>query len=182
LTTPIRRASVAIAALMTLLLLVGCTQSTDRRLADGYFEEITEQPFYTLPTLLPAGKPGDIVRTERLQSARDRTIAWRVLYHTTDVTGADIVVSGTVIAPTTPAPTGGRVVVGWGHPTTGAAAKCAPPNGIDPFDLIEGMSELLNAGTTISRTRRVSRSVPMPSPRTSRSMRQRLRACRWTRS
>ena len=149
-TTPIRRASVAALALMALLLLAGCTQSTDRRLADGYFEEITEQPFYTLPTPVPAGKPGDIVRTERLQSAPDRTIAWRVLYHSTDVTGADIVVSGTVIAPTTPAPAGGRVVVGWGHPTTGAAAKCAPSNGIDPFDLIEGMSQLLNAGYAVA--------------------------------
>jgi hypothetical protein len=125
LTTPIRRASVAALALVALVLLAGCAQSTDRRLADGYFEEITEQSFYSLPSPLPAGKPGDIVRTERLQSAPDRTIAWRLLYHSTDVTGADIVVSGTVIAPTAPAPAGGRVVVGWGHPTTGAAAKCA---------------------------------------------------------
>src|SRR6478752_2366438 len=145
-----RRRKVVALALMALLLVTGCTQSTDRRLVDGYFEEIGEQPFYTLPTPLPAGKPGEIVRTERLSSAPDRTIAWRVLYHTTDVTGADIVVSGVVIAPTAPAPAGGRVVVGWGHPTTGAAAKCAPSNGIDPFDLIEGMSELLNAGYVVA--------------------------------
>jgi alpha-beta hydrolase superfamily lysophospholipase len=145
-----RRRKVVALALMALLLVTGCTQSTDRRLVDGYFEEIGEQPFYTLPTPLPAGKPGEIVRTERLSSAPDRTIAWRVLYHTTDVTGADIVVSGVVIAPTAPARAGGRVVVGWGHPTTGAAAKCAPSNGIDPFDLIEGMSELLNAGYVVA--------------------------------
>src|SRR6478735_8468685 len=146
-----RTATVATAlALLALLVLTGCAQSTDRRLAEGYFEEITEQPFYTLPTPVPAGKPGDIVRSERLQSAPDRTIAWRVLYHSTDVTGADIVVSGVVIAPTAAAPAGGRVVVGWGHPTTGAAAKCAPSNGIDPFDLIEGMSDLLNAGYVVA--------------------------------
>ena len=128
----VRRGVAAMAALLAVITVAGCTQSTDRRLVDGYFEEITEQPFYTLPTPVPAGAPGEIVRTEQLESAPDRTIAWRVLYHSTDVMGADIVVSGVVIAPTAPAPPGGRVVVGWGHPTTGAAPKCAPSNGIDP--------------------------------------------------
>ena len=84
-------------------------------------------------------------------SARpDGTNAWRVLYHSTDVTGADIIVSGVVIAPDDDAPAGSRTVVGWGHPTTGAAAKCAPSNGIDPFDLVEGMRALLAAGYVVS--------------------------------
>ena len=42
------------------------------------------------------------------------------------------------------------MVVGWAHPTTGAVAKCAPSNGIDPFDLIEGMTDLLNAGYAVA--------------------------------
>ena len=70
------------------LALAGCSQDTDRRLVDGYFEEITEQPFYTLPSPLPAGAPGGIVRTEELASAPAGTLAWRVLYHSTDVMGA----------------------------------------------------------------------------------------------
>ena len=37
---------------------------------------------------------GAMVVTERLLSAPDGTNAWRVLYHSTDVTGADIIVSG----------------------------------------------------------------------------------------
>ena len=154
------RSSVMAAALVMAIgmLVTACGQSTDRRLVDGYFEEITEQPFYTLPAPVPAGQPGDIVRTEQLQSrAPDGTLAWRILYHSTDVTGADIVVSGTVITPTAAAPAGGRVVVGWAHPTTGAVAKCAPSNGIDPFDLIEGMTDLLNAGL-----RRRGRRLPGP--------------------
>ena len=132
------------------MLLTACAQSTERRLVDGYFEEITEQPFYTLPSPVPAGQPGDIVRTEQLTSAPDGTLAWRILYHSTDVSGADIVTSGSVITPTAAAPAGGRVVVGWAHPTTGAVAKCAPSNGIDPFDLIEGMTDLLNAGYAVA--------------------------------
>ncbi len=120
------------------VLLTSCSATTDRRLVEGITEE-GDSSFYTPPNPAPAGKPGEIVRTERLLSAPDGTNAWRVLYHSTDVTGADIIVSGVVIAPDDDAPAGSRTVVGWGHPTTGAAAKCAPSNGIDPFDLVEGM-------------------------------------------
>jgi alpha-beta hydrolase superfamily lysophospholipase len=73
-----------------------------------------------------------------------------VLYHTTDLSGADRIVSASIIAPDSPAPAGGRTVVGWAHPTTGAVARCAPSNGVDPFDLIEGMTELLHAGYVVA--------------------------------
>jgi len=145
-----RRFSLVAMALALIAGLTACSYTADRRVAEGALEEATEAPFYALPNPVPAGKPGDIVRTEKLQSAPPDTNAWRVLYHTTDVTGADIVVSAVVVGPTSPAPAGGRVVVGWGHPTTGAAAKCAPSMGIDPFDLMEGLSELLAAGYVVA--------------------------------
>ena len=116
---------------------------------EGIAEE-GDSSFYTPPNPAPAGSPGQVVKTERLLSAPDGTNAWRVLYHSTDVNGTDNIVSGVVIAPDSPAPAGGRIVVGWGHPTTGAAAKCAPSNGIDPFDLVEGMRALLAAGYVVS--------------------------------
>ena len=142
-----------ILALTALMLAVAaCNSSVDRRLVQGAVEEITESPFYTWPSPVPSGQPGDIIRTERLSSAPDGSIGWRVLYHTTDVTGADIVASGVIVAPDAPAPAGGRTVVGWGHPTTGAAATCAPSNGIDPFDLIEGLRALLTAGHVVAAT------------------------------
>ncbi len=124
--------------------------STDRRLVDGGVDRIEDGTFYQVQTPVPPGRPGTIVRTERIYSAPDGAIAWRVLYHSTDALGADIVVSGLVVAPEVPAPTGGRVVVGWGHPTTGAVARCAPSNGLDPFILIEGMTDLLDAGYVIA--------------------------------
>ncbi|HEY5840508.1 MAG TPA: lipase family protein [Mycobacterium sp.] len=130
--------------------LAACSASTDRELVEGFIEEGGNATFYTPPSPTPAGAPGEIVRTERLLSAPDGTKAWRILYHTTDVMGENIIVSGVVIAPATAAPDGGRTVVGWGHPTTGAAAACAPSNGVDPFDLIEGMRPLLSAGYVIS--------------------------------
>lgn len=141
-----------IAALATAgLLLGGCAQSTDSRLEQGALEEATEQSFYALPDPIPAGGPGEVVRTEQLQSAPAGTIAWRVMYHSTDVTGASILTSAVVIAPTAPWPGGGpRPVVAWGHPTTGMAGHCAPSTGVDPFDLIEGMTDLLNAGYAVA--------------------------------
>ena len=141
----------ALTALM-MLAVAACNSSVDRRLVEGAVEEITESPFYTLPSPVPSGQPGDIIRIERLSSAPDGSIGWRVLYHTTDVTGADIVASGVIVAPDAPAPASGRTVVGWGHPTTGAAATCAPSNGIDPFDLIEGLRALLTAGHVVAAT------------------------------
>lgn len=147
---PLRRRWIAALAAAAALV-AGCAQSTDRRLEEGVFEEVTEQPFYALPDPIPSGQPGEVVRTEQLQSAPDGTAAWRVMYHSTDVHGAPLLTSAVVIAPTAPWTGGGaRPVVAWGHPTTGMAARCAPSNGIDPFDLIEGMTDLLNAGYAVA--------------------------------
>ena len=144
------RAAAVVALILAAVALAGCTQSADRRLIEGYYEEVTEQPFYTLPSPVPPGAPGDILRTEQLSSAPDGTIGYRVLYHTTDVMGTDVVASGILVAPSAPPPAGGRAVVGWGHFTTGAARECAPSNGIDPFDMIEGLDALMEAGYAVA--------------------------------
>ena len=120
-------------------------------------------PFYTLPSPVPAGAPGTILRTEKLSSAPDGTIGYRVLYHTTDLTGADIIGSGIVVAPSAPPPPGGRAVVGWGHFTTGAAQHCAPSNGIDPFDMIEGIEPLMEAGYAVAAADFPGMGVPGPN-------------------
>ncbi len=56
------------------------------------------------------------------------------------------------MAPDGEPPQGGRPVVSWAHPTTGAAARCAPSVRIDPFDLIEGLDDLLDAGYVVAAT------------------------------
>lgn len=140
----------AFTAVLLLVLMTSCGLDTDRRLIVGAEEEVTEKGFYALPDPIPAGKPGEIYRTERLLSAPDNSIAWRVLYHTTDLQGADLLVSGVVIAPVTQGAAGNRPVVGWAHPTTGSAPKCAPSNGIDPFDLMEGLHTWLAAGYVVA--------------------------------
>ncbi|WP_198169760.1 alpha/beta fold hydrolase [Agromyces laixinhei] len=146
----VRVAASVVMAALALAALGAC--SLPRQLVEGAEEELTEGPFYTIPTPMPEGEPGALVRSEPLPSAPDGVDAWRVLYHSTDLDGADILVSGVVAAPDAAAPDGGRTVVSWGHPTTGTRERCAPSVGIDPFDLIEGMGELIDRGYIVAAT------------------------------
>ncbi len=164
--SPVRRrtgtrvaASVVVTALV-LSLLGAC--SWPRRIIEGAEEELTEEPFYALPSPMPDGEPGDLVRSEPLASAADGVKAWRVLYHSTDLDGDDIVVSGVVAAPDAPAPDGGRTVVSWGHPTTGTTERCAPSVGIDPFDTIEGLEKLITRGYVVVATDYAGMGAPGP--------------------
>jgi pimeloyl-ACP methyl ester carboxylesterase len=52
--------------------------------------------------------------------------AWRVLYHSSTVSGEDVVVSGLVLVPPGHRPRGGWPVVAWAHGTTGVTSQCAP--------------------------------------------------------
>jgi pimeloyl-ACP methyl ester carboxylesterase len=83
---------------------------------------------YRVPTPLPAGTPGDIIAMSDLgpdarAAGADRRV---VVYHSTNVTGRDIAVSGVVFVPPGAAPRDGWPVVSWAHGTTGMADKCAP--------------------------------------------------------
>lgn len=155
-----RVAAFAVAAVLMLGLLGGYSYS--RRIVEGVAEEASEGPFYALPTPLPAGAPGELVRKEPLASAPNGVNAWRVLYHSKDLYGNGILVSGVVAAPEGPAPEGGRTVVSWGHPTTGTRTRCAPSVGIDPFDLIEGMKSLLDRGYVVVATDYAGMGAPGP--------------------
>jgi hypothetical protein len=54
--------------------------------------------FYTPPSPLPAGRPGDVIwQRKKTESAESTT--YRVLYRSTNATGAPIAVSGLVIVP-----------------------------------------------------------------------------------
>jgi acetyl esterase/lipase len=151
----LRRGSVIVVAVAATAVLVLVTVAMvlipaagPRRLIAGTLEAGDPQ-FYAVPASTPAAPPGTLVRSEELLSAPDGSRAWRVLYHSTDLGGRDTVLSGIVVAPDSPAPVTGRVVVGWGHPTTGAVAGCAPSLGVDPFLLVEGLPDLIRAGYVV---------------------------------
>lgn len=122
------------------------------RVGEGSIAEPAVATFYESPSPVPAAAPGTIVRSEPVVGAPDGSSAQRIVYHSTDAAGEDIVVSGLVIVPAGPAPAGGRTIVSWAHPTTGTAPRCAPSSGIAPFALIEGLTDLLTDGNIVVAT------------------------------
>ncbi|PRB13475.1 alpha/beta fold hydrolase [Microbacterium sp. MYb62] len=157
-----RRALLVIAAVLVAALALLAVEVA-RRTSAEQDDVRTDPAFYALPAPLPTGEPGSIIRLQPIASAPVGTKAWRVIYHSRDLADEDIAVSGVVIVPDTPAPDEGRAVVSWAHPTTGAAPRCAPSLGLDPFEYIEGMHELLAEGYAIAATDYPGLGVDGPS-------------------
>jgi pimeloyl-ACP methyl ester carboxylesterase len=148
-----RRRQILLAICLVIVLIVGLVAADlVRRHVEGEEELASDPEFYSLPSPLPMGDPGTIIRVEPIASAPYGSSAWRVIYHSRDLAGDDVPVSGVVIVPDGAPPAGGRPVISWGHPTTGAAAKCAPSLGLDPFQYIEGLHALLDEGYAIAAT------------------------------
>jgi alpha-beta hydrolase superfamily lysophospholipase len=126
-----------LAVVAGLLLLVACTggpadegsptSSSSSRPATTAPERPPER-FYAVPDPLPPGPPGALIRAVPIAalSLLPDSRAWAVLYHSRDFDGRDVAVSGVVVAPPGAAPPGGRVVVVWGHGSSGLADRCAP--------------------------------------------------------
>lgn len=87
--------------------------------------------FYDPPSPLPVGKPGEIIRTESMDSRFSNARLWRILYYSTDLSGNNVAVSAIIAAPTSAAPADGYPLVAVGHGTVGANRACAPS--IDPY-------------------------------------------------
>lgn len=156
------RLRLRITAVAFALLAMLITMVEMRLLVDVVDTEIVGD-FYTAPSPVPAGAPGDIIRIESLPGAPVDALAWRVLYHSTDLNGDDLVVSGVVIAPAGPVPAGGRPVLSWGHPTTGTAPECAPSRFYDPFLGVEGLRVMLDRGYVVAYTDYAGMGVDGPN-------------------
>jgi pimeloyl-ACP methyl ester carboxylesterase len=84
--------------------------------------------FYDTPNPLPAGKPGELIRSEPF-SEYDLPYdisAVRILYHSRSPSGEDVAVSGVVLLPDGTPPAGRWPVIAWAHDFTGSARQCAP--------------------------------------------------------
>ncbi|WP_223360617.1 alpha/beta fold hydrolase [Leifsonia sp. ZF2019] len=143
------RATVALGAVAVVVLLTACTPVQEARLQDDAESSPFISSFYEQPEPLPAGSPGDLIRTSPAVGAPPGGVAYRILFHSTDLDGRPVVDSGLLVAPGSPAPAGGRTIVSWGHPTTGAAEKCAPSRSDDPYDSVEGLTDFLNRGYAV---------------------------------
>ncbi|MGH9095787.1 MAG: alpha/beta fold hydrolase, partial [Acidimicrobiales bacterium] len=113
----------------------------------------TSEAFYTPPVPLVAAPPGTVIRSERVFDATDLpplAVAYRVLYHSESITGADIAVSGTVVIPGQPSPAGGYPIATWAHATDGLGQQCAPSLQVTPS--APYTAQLLDAGMIVAST------------------------------
>ena len=111
-------------------------------------------PFYTAPSPLPAGSPGDILRTEPLTGTFDvpGATAYRILYRSEDPDGSPRVSGGMVFIPDTPPPAGGRPVISWAHPTVGMGDACAPSRSDNPTALLDWLPAMIKQGWVVTAT------------------------------
>jgi hypothetical protein len=84
--------------------------------------------FYDTLDPLPAGKPGELIRSEPFGEyyLPYDVLAVRILYHSRSSSGEDVAVSGVVLLPDGARPAGGWPVMAWAHDFTGSARQCAP--------------------------------------------------------
>lgn len=132
---PGRPRCLAALALMTGLLLTAHT-GTARAEPDA---QATSAPapadsFFTPPSPLPAGKPGDVIRSRPvafhpLPLVPSSAKAWQVLYLSTSATGERISVSGTILVPLARY-AGPRPIVAYAIGTHGMGDQCAPSRGL----------------------------------------------------
>ncbi len=90
--------------------------------------------FYVPPTPLPEGKPGDIIRAERMDFSKaitkppTGTVGWKVMYLSTDALGKPMAVTGTILVRPDQTPVMGkakRPIIGYGNETQGMGDHCA---------------------------------------------------------
>ncbi len=85
--------------------------------------------FYDTPDPLPAGKPGELIRSQEFDEYEIpfSVTAVRILYHSRSASGKDVAASGVVLFPyDKKPPAGGWPVIAWAHGSTGVARSCAP--------------------------------------------------------
>lgn len=84
----------------------------------------TPDEFYEVPSPLPVGEPGELIRVQPVDGAEGVTTL-RIMYHSVDAQGDDVAVTGTLTYPDGPAPAEGWPVVSTATGTVGIAESCA---------------------------------------------------------
>ncbi|WP_086821668.1 alpha/beta fold hydrolase [Allokutzneria sp. NRRL B-24872] len=123
--SPLSRSRVA--AVLTLLLALFAAPVTA---SAGPVPIPSADPFYQPPEPLPAGKPGEIIRSRKIVAKfallPAPVQAWQILYRSTSATVQPIAVSGTLLVPPTPWLAGPRPLLSYAVGTHGLGDVCAP--------------------------------------------------------
>jgi pimeloyl-ACP methyl ester carboxylesterase len=96
--------------------------------------------------------PGHLLQAQPLAGAPEGATAYKIYYQSTGLHGEPITVSGMVIVPPGPVPSGGRPVVAWAHPTTGVVPRCAPSLARKRFQMIAGLKLMIARGFVVAAT------------------------------
>jgi acetyl esterase/lipase len=123
-----------------------------------------QSDFYRATEREIAGTPGTMIRQEPMLFAPANATGYRVLYRSKGMHNEPIVVSGVVIVPNTPAPQGGRHVVAWAHPTSGAVPHCAPSIATFFYQQVQGLAEMTARGYVVVATDYPGLGTPGPHP------------------
>ncbi|MEU9871640.1 lipase family protein [Actinomadura sp. NPDC048021] len=113
--------------------------------------------FYTPPSPLPSGSPGDVIRARPAKAgppaARSLANAWQVMYLSTGALGKPVAVTGIVLVPKKADPAKAPIV-GFGPGTSGPAFRCAPSRFIDQGAFYEqaALNEMLGKGYAVAVT------------------------------
>lgn len=99
----------------------------------GYQPECQYRPFYTPPSPLPAGSPGDLIRTEPSRIALDpaghgnyKATGTRIMYQSRNAVGDPVAVTGTYFEPDNPwTGSGPRPLIAFAPFPTGLGDQCA---------------------------------------------------------
>lgn len=83
----------------------------------------TDEEFYVPPEPLPAGQPGELIRTMAVGEPEGQ-VTLKIMYHSRDAQDRDRAVTGLVTYPTAESPEGGWPVVATAPGTTGVSARC----------------------------------------------------------
>jgi pimeloyl-ACP methyl ester carboxylesterase len=156
-------------ALGALILFVGACSSDARSVAtsasvapasspptdskDGNLFSGTAAEFYVVPTPLPPGSPGDLIRIQQVpEPGLTAGTLYRVMYHSQSVQGADIAVTGLITVPNSAPPPDGRNVLSWAHGTVGLGDDCAPSKQPDPFSIGAFATPFVDEGIIVAAT------------------------------
>ncbi|GAA2731818.1 lipase family protein [Actinocorallia aurantiaca] len=119
--------------------------------------DAAEDAFYTPPSPLPQGTPGDLIRSRPAKAgppgARALADAWEVMYLSTDANGEPNAVTGMVLVPKN-VDRAKAPVVGFGPGTHGPAYRCAPSRMIDRGAFYEqpAVNDMLARGWAVAVT------------------------------
>jgi pimeloyl-ACP methyl ester carboxylesterase len=107
---------------------------------------------YQPPRPLPEKPAGTLIWAEKVPlPLNPPATVWRILYHSRNLAGRDIAVSGFAVVPLSRAGGAGRPVYAWAHGSVGQGDRCAPSHDI-PGSLPPYGGELVASGVALVAT------------------------------